>query len=601
MSKADDAKKIIDAVGGQDNVNNAWHCMTRLRFNIKNKDKINYDELKSLDAVVGTNYQGNQLQVVIGTNVADYYEPLAEQLGINTTADQTQEATPAPAEKQGIVSKLMDVVSGVFGPIVPAIAGAGMIKGLMAGMAALKWISNTTPSYQVIDMLASGVFTFLPFFVAISAGRIFKVNEFVSLAVAAAAGKLSNFMLFGVIPVPVFNYAGTVIPIILSIWLLSYVWKFVDKHLPDSMRTVFTPTITLFVGGLLALTVVGPIGIYGGNYLADGVRWLFSVSSVLAGVVVGAIRPIAIMTGLHHAMTPIALQNFATQGYDQLMPMMFMANMAIAGATLAIYFKTKDKKERSIVVSSAISAFLGITEPALFGVLTKYRKAFIAATIGSSVASAFISFFGVRIYAFILSSIFSLPAYIGKYFIPAVLGIIIAVGTSFAITMFLLKTEDAGAAEKDLTLSAVTTGEYMPLEELNDGVFSKKMLGDGYAMKSDDGVVFSPVNGRIATVFPTKHAIGITTDSGIDVLVHMGIDTVDLAGKPFEVLVNTGDRVTPHTQIAQMDLQAIADAGKDSTIVVVVTNMDKINNLKHQYTLDQKLTGGQLVANAQMN
>ncbi|HAY53327.1 MAG TPA: PTS beta-glucoside transporter subunit EIIBCA [Lactobacillus sp.] len=612
MAKSDDTHDIIQAVGGKENINNAWHCMTRLRFNIKDKDKIDYDALKKVDPVMGTNYTGNQLQVVIGTNVADYYAPLAEQLGIQTDESTNAAVTAAdgPQEKQNFISKLMDIVSGVFGPIVPAIAGAGMIKGLMAGMAALKWISNTTPTYQVIDMLASGVFTFLPFFVAVSAARIFKVNEFLALPIAAAmqfptltaapaAGQISSSMLFGPIPVPVFNYAGTVIPIILSIWLLSYIWRFVDKHLPDAMRTVFTPTISLFIGGIIALTVVGPLGIYGGNWLADGVRWLFSVSSIFAGIVVGAIRPIAVMTGLHHAMTPIALQNFANQGYDQFMPKLFMANMAISGATLAVYFKTSSKKEKSIVVSSAISAFLGITEPALFGVLTKYKKAFIAATIGSSVASAFISFFGVRIYAFILSSIFSLPAYVGKYFVPAVLGIIIAIGVSFAITWFLVPKEVP--ADQDFKLNAVTTGQYVPLAQLNDGVFSKKMVGDGYAMQSDDGVVFAPVTGRISTIFPTKHAIGITTADGIEVLVHMGLDTVDLAGKPFEVLVKVGDQVTPHTQIAQMDLKAIAAAGKDSTIVVVVTNMDKIKALQQQFTSTHALHGGQPVATIELH
>ena len=231
--------------------------------------------------------------------------------------------------------------------------------------------------------------------------------------------------------------------------------------------------------------------------------------------------------------------------------------------------------------------------------LTKYKKAFIAATIGSSVASAFISFFGVRIYAFILSSIFSLPAYVGKYFVPAVLGIIIAIGVSFAITWFLVPKEVP--ADQDFKLNAVTTGQYVPLVQLNDGVFSKKMVGDGYAMQSDDGVVFAPATGRISTIFPTKHAIGITTADGIEVLVHMGLDTVDLAGKPFEVLVKVGNQVTPHTQIAQMDLKAIAAAGKDSTIVVVVTNMDKIKALQQQFTSTHALHGGQPVANVELH
>lgn len=451
MKKEEVAKQIIQNVGGKENINNAWHCMTRLRFDLKDKEKINFKELESIPGVVGTKYQNDQMQIVIGTNVAEYYEVLTKELGIeNESNDNGNQQN----EKKGLVSLFMDTVSGVFGPIVPAIAGAGMIKGLIAGLVALNVISNETPTFQVIDMLASGVFTFLPFFVAASAARIFKTNQYLAIAIAAtlqfptmteaaAAGEISNFMLFGILPVPAFNYAGTVIPIIFAVLALSYIYRWVDKVLPEILRTVFTPTISLFLGGLLALTVIGPIGIHAGNLLADGVSWLFTISPVLAGIVVGLIRPIAILTGLHHAMTPIALQNFANQGYDMLMPMMFMANMAITGATLAVYTKAKTKEEKSIILSAAFSGLLGITEPALFGVLTKYKKAFIAATIGSAVSSAFISFFGVRIYGYILSSIFSLPAYIGQYFIYAVLGIIIAIGVSYVIASLLVSKQKA--------------------------------------------------------------------------------------------------------------------------------------------------------------
>lgn len=344
----------------------------------------------------------------------------------------------------------MDILSGVFGPIVPAIAGAGMIKGLIAGLVALEVISEKSETIKVLDMLASGVFTFLPFFIAASAAKIFKTNTYLAIAIAASmmfptmteaadAGNVSAFHLFGFIPIPVFNYAGTVIPIIFSVWILSYIYNWVNNILPKVLRTVFTPTFSLFIAGLIALTIIGPIGIFLGNGLAFLIEQLFNISPILAGVIVGAIRPIAVLTGLHHAMTPIALQNFANQGYDMLMPMMFMANMAIAGTTLAMYRKTKSSKEKSIIVSSAISAFLGITEPALFGVITKYKRALVAVTLGSAIASAFISFFGVRIYGYILSSIFSLPAYIGKYFIFAIIGIVIAIAVAYFSGMLMVK------------------------------------------------------------------------------------------------------------------------------------------------------------------
>lgn len=244
------------------------------------------------------------------------------------------------------------------------------------------------------------------------------------------------------IPISIFNYAGSVIPIIFSVLALSYIYRWVDKIMPNVLKTVFTPTLTLFITGIVALSIIGPVGIYLGKLLALFIQSLFSISSVFAGAVVGAIRPIAILTGMHHAMTPIALQNFAEQGYDMLMPMMFMANMAITGATAAMYFKVQSKQEKTVIISSAVSALLGITEPALFGVLTKYKKAFFAATFGSALASAFIAFFGVRLYGYILSSIFSLPAYIGPYFIFAVLGVILSISSSFIIAYMAVKKSE---------------------------------------------------------------------------------------------------------------------------------------------------------------
>jgi PTS system beta-glucosides-specific IIC component len=581
MNYEDAVIDIINAVGGKNNINNVWHCMTRLRFDIKDEDKVNYTVLQKNSAIVGTKFQNDQLQIVIGTDVEKYFDPLVKKLEGNIKKENVK--------RKGIISLFMDTVSGVFGPLVPAIAGAGMIKGLMAGLVALNIISNQTNTYLIIDMIASGVFTFLPFFVAASAAHIFKTNQYLAIAIAAilqfptmtdavASGKISNFYLFGFIPVPVFSYAGTVIPIIFAVLALSYIYRWVDNFLPKVLRTVFTPTISLFLAGITTLVVIGPISIHLGNLLANGVAGLFSISPVLAGIVVGAIRPIAIFTGLHHAMTPIALQNFANQGYDMLMPMMFMANMAITGATAAIYFKVKTKEEKSIILSAAISGLLGITEPALFGILSKYKKAFIAATIGSSIASAIISFLGVRIYGYILSSIFSLPAYIGKYFIPAILGVIIALAVSFIISYLLVKKEVKGI--KKLELHAISDGEYIPLEDVPDEVFSSKMMGDGFAMSTNNGVINAPVAGVVTSIFPSKHAIGILTDEGVEILVHMGLETVSLQGKGFEIFVEVGSKVNFDTKIAQMDLTYLKQQNKNSIVVVIVTNMDKIVALK---------------------
>ena len=401
-----------------------------------------------LYGVIGVQFAKGQLQIVLGTSVHKYYDIALQQL------DLKEDTAPAqPEKKKDFISWFMDMVSGVFGPIVPAIAGAGMIKGLMGGLVALGVVSNATDTYKIIDMLASGVFTFLPFFIAASAAKKFKTNQYLAIAIAATlmyptmvdaakAGEISNFMFAGVLPIPVFNYSGSVIPIIFGVFALSYIYKWVDNIVPEAARTVITPTITLFISGFFALTVIGPIGIYIGKALAWMLDVLFGISPIFAGVVMGLIRPASILVGMHHAMTPIALENFATKGYDMLMPMMFIANLSIVGAAAGCYFKEKTQKERSIVLSSVLSGILGITEPALFGVLTKYKKGFLAATIGSCVGSAFIGAFGVRLYGYITSSIFSIPAYIGPYFIYAAIGWVIAFGLSFVLSyLFVVKMD----------------------------------------------------------------------------------------------------------------------------------------------------------------
>jgi len=407
MANTESMQAIIGLVGGSENINKVWHCMTRLRFDLIDENKVAWQEIKNLPGVLGAQSQSDQVQIIIGPKVNEWYQVIVDSLSPVTVA-----AADTPRPRKGLISLFMDTVSGVFGPIVPAIAGAGMIKGLLAGLIALKIISAKSDTVMVIDLIASGVFYFLPFFLAVSAAKIFKTNEYLAAAVAAclmyptlidaakalathSPGAASAIYFMDIIPVSVFNYSASVIPVIFSVLVLSYIHRWVDKIMPDVLKTVFTPTLTLFIAALVSLSVIGPAGIYLGKLLAFFIQGMFDISSVFAGFVVGAIRPVAILTGMHHAMTPIALQNFTDQGWDMLMPMMFMANMAIAGSTFAIYFHVKTREEKTLVLSAAVSGLLGITEPALFGVLTRYKKAFIATTISSSIASAFIAFFGV--------------------------------------------------------------------------------------------------------------------------------------------------------------------------------------------------------------
>lgn len=448
MREKDTISKIIEYVGGKSNIKKVWHCMTRLRFDLYDQSLIKREQIKQLDGVIGEQLQSDQYQIIIGTHVQKFYTAIIDELGLDEDKQEAQEGD----KQKGVFGRLLDVVSGVFGPIVPAIAGAGMIKGILAGLIALNILSKESETVTILDLVASGVFYFLPFFLAASAAKIFNTNQYLAIAIAgglmyptlldaARLGEISQFQFIG-LPIPVINYSGTVIPVILSVWALSHIHKWVDRFMPNVLRTVFTPTLALFIAIPFSLIVTGPLGGYVGKALAYVIELLFDISPIVAGVVMGGARPIEIVFGVHHAITPIALQNFADKGYDMLMPMMFMTNMAIAGATFAMFFKAKNKMEKSIIISATISALLGITEPALFGVLIKNKKAFIACTIGSAIAATFFAAAGVRIYGYILSSIVSLVAYVGPYFPYAIAGIIIAIGSAFLIAYFTIKKAD---------------------------------------------------------------------------------------------------------------------------------------------------------------
>ncbi len=606
MEMKEKITQIIQYVGGKDNVKNAWHCITRLRFELKDNGKINVDAIKKMNGVLGTAFAKDQFQIVIGVGVDKYYEELISQLGLDANAPVEADDNE---KRKDFATWFMDVVSGIFGPIVPAIAGAGMIKGLMGGLVALGIITNTTDTYQVIDMLASGVFTFLPFFITASAAKKFRTSQYLAIAIAsiimyptmvsaAQAGEISAFMLFGFVPVPVFNYTGSVIPIIFGVWGLSYIHKWVDKVVPTAAKTVVVPTITLFIGGLFTLLVVGPIGIYCGKGLAWVIGSLFAISPTLAGIVMGAIHPVSILVGMHHAMTPIALENFATLGYDQLMPMMFIANLSIVGAAAACYFKAENQQERQIVGSSVISGILGITEPALFGVLTKYKKAFIAATVGSTIGSAFIGTFGVRLFGYITSSVFSIPAYIGPWFGYAAIGWIMAFMISFGLSYVLvvkMDTDRKTSADNtdNITAKADTAfpaelgspakGTIVPMQEIRDDVFSSGALGTCIGVDPADGRIVAPADGEIIQVADTLHAIGIQAGS-LEILIHVGIDTVDMNGEGFKSKVKEGQMVRKGEELLTVDLQKVAAAGHPATVITAVTNTDEFAEIRQAAT-----------------
>lgn len=452
----DNLKVLVTALGGESNIVNITHCMTRLRFKLADESLAKKDALEKIPGVRGVVLAQGQTQVVIGVDVEKWYNALS---GVSSA---TEEPT-LEVEKGKLFQSAMRVVAGIFGPVVPAIAGAGMLMGLLSGLIATNVISESSDTVYFFRSISTAVFFFLPMLVSFSAAKVFKVNEYIALAVSSAmlapklvekaallkdAGAAPELTVMGVIPVELLNYGGAIVPAILAVWVLSKVTPFVDRFVPSSAKPVFTPLLAFTVTSTIVLSLVAPAGMW----LSNGAGWIVSslleISPTLTGFVFGLTRPITIVFGIHHSMTPISLNNFALYGKDLLMPIMCLGNLAIAGATMAVWYKQRkhvSKEESSVTVGSGITAILGITEPALFGVLTKYTKALFTASLAAGVVGAISVTIDTHLTSYILSSVFSLPAYLAsgtQNFIQAVLGVVGVFALAFALTMVFVKVDD---------------------------------------------------------------------------------------------------------------------------------------------------------------
>lgn len=602
MTNQELAAKIVELVGGAGNIERAAHCMTRLRLNLKDNDLIQMDALKGLKGVMGAQIQNKQLQVIIGPQVSSLYPEVA---ALTAGGEETGDGD---GEKKGAVSRLLDVLSGIFLPVIPGIAGAGMLKAIIALLKAMGLVAEDSYTFQLFNMMADCIFYFLPFFLAVSSAKIFKTNVCLAVALAASllhptllnlatAGELVSVGFFG-LPVRVVNYTYSVIPIVLGVWILSYVYRFVDKHMPNVMKVIFTPTVVLLVMIPLELIVLGPIGSYAGGALTSFMTWLFSVNAFVAGFVMSLIRPITVLTGMHQGFTPVVFQNLAELGYDMLLPTMFMSTMAQFGATAAIYFKTKKKEEKSLVVSASFSAIMGITEPALYGVLIRYKKAFAAACLGGALGGGFISMTGFHLLSFASSSIVSLPLYFQSNVPNVLIAMAISIAAAFILTLILErpKKEEAGtgesreagkaragetqarkeAAGKETELASPLTGKLVDLSQVKDETFSSRMLGDGFAVIPEEGAVYAPADGVVTSMFPTGHAVGMRTDGGLEVLIHIGLDTVQTGGAHFDIKVKEQQRVKKGDLLVRFDLEALKRDYDMITPVLVLGQESKI-------------------------
>lgn len=622
MKNEELAKLILEHVGGVKNIRNLTHCVTRLRFTLYDDKKANKHAIENLDGVLGVQEQGGQFQVIVGSKVNKVYQEL---IG-NSKLSFSDEGSQPSGKKKSVVSNILETISSILIPSLPPVIGGGMIKGFLFMFWEFGWIEWGSDIFNLLNIISDGMFYFYPFLLAVSAAKRFKTNPYMALAIAGSmmhptiyeginAG-LKSLKVIGSIGVPYLDYNSSVIPIILSVWVMSYVYRFFEKKIPDIISVIFTPMLTLVIVIPVCMIMICPLGYYIGEYIAKGVQILIDFSPIVAGFVIGAIRPFTVLTGTHHAVRAIVSQQLATYGYTTIGAMNYMSTMAQAAAPLAIYFvlRKHNEKMKNLSLSAAVSGFLGVTEPGLYGIIVKYKVAFIAVMIGGGIGGAISSVFGSAEYAMVMSSLITIPATFGDGF----MGIVIGLPASIIITMAIIFVfrnkvieEDQGVDtskaeemikpkisvnmdDKLLKLYAPVEGNICALQDLSDETFAKEMMGKGIAILPQNHQICAPADGEITALFPTKHAIGMKTKDGLEILIHIGIDTVNLNGKYFTSKVNVGDQVVQGQVLVDFDYQKAAQEHYDTHVIVVITNSDDYldifsNNKTERVTKDMEI------------
>lgn len=602
------AQSVLDAIGGKDNIVSAAHCATRLRLVIADNSKVNQEALENAEGVKGVFEASGQLQIVFGTGVVNkVFEDFIALAGIE--GGTKEDVKKAAASKQNVFLRLIKTLGDVFVPILPAIVASGLLMGLLEGMT--KVIPGMADSnwYTFFHLMSSAALTFLPILIAISSAKVFGGNMYLAAVVGmimihpdlvnAWSGDAVNsapvLLSIGSYHIRLVGYQGHVIPVILSIWVMSLVEKKLHKVIPEMFDLFVVPLVSVLVAGAVALLIVGPIFGQIETWVLQGASWLISVPFGIGGFLIGAIYAPTVVAGVHH-MYNIIEQGFLSNGGANIwMPIATAVNVAQGAAALAVALKTKNKKVKSMAVPAALSAYMGITEPAIFGVNIRYKKPFIAGMIGGAVGGMFAAIAGVGASAYGVTGIFgiliTLPNSelgLGVWnIVNYIFTILIASAAAFIVSFIWYK--DEAPLKKDRVYSPLK-GECIPLSKVNDSTFAGEVLGKGFAVVPSSGKVVAPFNGKISTLFPTKHAVGVTSDDGIEVLIHVGLNTVELNGKYFTARVAEGDSVKAGQTLLTFNAEEIKKAGYDLTSPVVVTNTDDYSAV--ELLADGKVTFG---------
>ena len=587
--------RIVQLVGGEENINSLVHCATRLRFKLNDRKKADKEALSTIPDVLTVVEKGGQFQVVIGNKVGKVYTEIMNNHPIHNQDSSNENESN---EKVGIMSKIFEYISGTFSPLVPALAGAGMIKALLAILDILNLIDINGTTYSVLNAASSGLFYFLPIFVAISAAKKLNANPFVGGAIGAglldpnftAMLKADGQVSFMNIPLIVTDYSSTVFPLLIAMAVYAPLERFVKKRTPDTIQLFFVPMVGILVMVPLTALVFGPFAQYISLAIGAAVTYLVAKSAILTGIIIACIWPILVILGVHWGVVPIMIDNFS-RGGDIIGPITAASTFAQMGIAFGIFLRARKNKElRSLSIAGTLSGlFAGVTEPILYGIVLRYKKLIPLLLIAGSIGGAIVATFNVRLFGFAFNSLLTIPAY------SPTIGYISGIGAAFlsaAVLAFLFGTEGkkknadvkAGKAPKDTAsqseagsnktyeLSAPLKGEMIPLENVDDAVFSSGAMGKGVAIEPAEGMVSAPFDGKVVTLFPTKHAIGLISDDGVEVLIHIGLDTVQLGGKHFDAHVEAGSVVNKGDKLVTFDIKGIKEAGYQATTPVIITN-----------------------------
>ncbi len=595
------APQILDKVGGEANIASMAHCATRLRLRLRDDSAADKAGVERLPGVITVMPAGGQFQVVIGNNVPILYEEMTRITNLGDSAGGNIEGA-----KGSLLNRFIELISSIFLPSLWPLAGAGLLKAFLALFVNLGWLHTTTTTYTILNAASDAIFYFLPLFLAVNASKRFRTNQFTSMALAgalvypsivalAAAHGLVTF--FG-LPVVIMTYTSSVIPIIIAVWLQSYLEKGLNKVLPHWLRNFTTPLLVMVVMVPLVLLTVGPVTTYAAQGVSAGVTALFHAVPWLGGAIMGGLWQVFVLFGLHWGFVPIMLNDLTTQGHSLLTGPLLAAVLAQAAATLAVALRSRSAKRREIAGPAALSGFVaGITEPAIYGVNLPLKVPFYFGIAGGAIGGAIASAGGSAANGFVFPSLLAIPAYmnVGNFGLQLI-GTGIAILVGFVGTFLFVSREEADPVDDDepestpasgpalvvdaaagstVTLGAPVAGRAIPLAEVPDKVFASRAMGQGMAVIPSNGTVVAPVDGTVVVAMKSGHAFGIKTASGVEVLVHIGIDTVQLNGEGFSAKVAKGDHVTKGDVLCEVDLARLAAAGYDTTTVMIVTNTAK--------------------------